>query len=347
MRKRYAYILAAAIALLPMLTSCRQELCYDHFPTASVELAWEYEWERDYGEYHLGSWDADYHTKPYHDLMPNKPEWVNMMTYFPNGTYDEHFMSPDGDKFQVDADRPCSMLFYNGDTEYIILSDVASVSEARATATTRSRASLSQVMERHPSSRITNPPDVLYAAYLDSVAGVKSHELRHLPVKMQPLVYTYVIIYEFDYGLERVALARGAIGGMAESVYLRDGSTSDETSIIIFDCGIMPYGCRAEVRSFGVPGFPDEYYGRKAVPAKAREYTLNLEVMLRSGDKVEFNYDISDQLARQPRGGIIKVTGLHIEADQQTYGAGFDVDVSGWDDDGDVIDLPMGGQTKK
>lgn len=337
---------AILAVLLPLLASCRQELCYDHFPMLDVDLTWELEWERDYGAHHAAGWDKNYFGCEYDALRPGVPEWVNMVRYYDDGSYREHFIySIEGELFRVEDNREFGMLLYNGDTEYIILRDMASVSDARATATTRSRSSLGHVLERHPQSRITNPPDVLYSAYVDRVESVGNHEVKALPTKMQPLVYTYVVNYEFDYGIERVALARGALGGMAESVYLRTGTTSDETAIILFDCGIQADGCHAEVHSFGVPGFPDEYYGRTVTPPQEREYTLNLEVKLLSGNIVEFNFDVSDQIAKQPRGGVITVKGLHIDADQQEFGGPFDVDVSGWEDDGEVIDLPVNGGT--
>ncbi len=347
MRKCRDYIAAALLGLLPLtFGSCRQELCYDHFPTIDMSLTWEQEWERDYGAHHSETWDAAYHGKKYTDLKPAKPEWVNMIRYYDDGRYHEHYLnSIDGERFQMEDNRDFGMLLYNGDTEYIILSDVASVSDARATATTRSRTSIGNVIERHPTSRITNPPDVLYSTYIDRVPTVSNHEVKPLTAKMQPLVFTYVVHYEFDYGIERVALARGALGGMAESVYLRTGTTSDATSIILFDCGIKAKECYAEVHSFGIPGFPDEYYGRTAAPPEGRQYTLNLEVKLLSGNTVEFNFDVSDQIAKQPRGGVITVTGLHIDADQQVFGGPFDVGLTDWDDDGEVIELPVNGGT--
>ncbi len=348
MTRFHSGILSALAAMMLILTSCRQELCYDHFPTLHVDLSWETAWERDYGQYHLEDWDAEYHGMQYTDLMPGIPEWVNLITYYDNNEYREHYMSPEGEKMQVVENKKSSMLLYNGDTEYIVLSDVASANNARATATNRSRATLTHMMERYPASRLTNPPDVLYAAYIDNVDPVSNHEVRHMPIKMQPLVYTYIIIYEFDYGLKYATIARGALGGMAESVYLRTGTTSEESSIILFDCGFKSYGCRAEVRSFGVPGFPDEYYGRTAADAKPREYNLNLEVMLRNGKVVEFNIDVTDQVKAQPRGGVIKVTGLRIEDEQAqggTSGGGFDVDVDNWDDN-ETYEILFGNQTK-
>lgn len=342
MRKNRYYIIAVAMLILPILASCRQELCYNHFPTLNVAFSWEQEWERDYGMSLSANWNAGYYGFDYQALRPQLPEWVALVGYTDEGEADERFLSPEGGSLIVDEHPQSSYLFYNGDTECIVFSDMAFYPNAHASATLRSRSNVSSVMSRHPDSRTTNPPDNLYAAFVTDIPVVLNHEVKTLPVKMQPLVYTYVVRYEFEYGLQHVRQARGALGGMAESVYLRDGSTSDETTIILFDCALRSFGCEAHVRSFGVPGFPDEYYGQHAPrQIKQRPYTLNLEVLLTNGKSVEFNIDISDQMANQPRGGVIKVDGLRIEDEQNLSDSGFDVDVSGWGDH-EIIDLPVG-----
>ncbi|MDE5568696.1 MAG: DUF5119 domain-containing protein [Muribaculaceae bacterium] len=332
--------IAVIMAVMSELTSCRDELCYDHYPSLSLGLAWEHEWERDYGMNHAANWDAAKHGFEYDDMRPERPEWVNMVITKPDGTTGEKYLKPEGDEFMVDLGEGQSYLLYNGDTEYIMLSDVASLNDARASATSRSRSGLSYINEHHPDVRSTNPPDVLYAAYVEKAPSFNIHDHLSLDVKMQPLVYTYVIRYEFEYGLEHVALARGAIGGMAESVYLRDGRTSENASVILYDCDIKPYGCEAHVRSFGTPGFPDEYYGRTESETTERPYSLNLEIMLTNGKSVEFNYDIADQLKNQPRGGVITISGIRIEDQIGASDSGFNVDVTDWPEH-DIIDLPI------
>lgn len=329
------------LAVMSMLTSCVDPLCYDHYPTAAIEFDWEQEWERDYGMDLFNTWDAAKHGMAYDALRPGKPEWVNMLRFTPGGDSEIDFLTPKGGKVIIDPGKDCSMLFYNGDTEFIILSNMASLTEARASATTRSRAAMSAIMQRHPDSRTTNPPDILYASFVEKIPDIAMHEVRQMPVKMQPLVYTYVVRYEFEAGLEYVALARGALGGMAESVHLRDGVTSEETSIILHDCSITPYGCSANVRSFGVPGFPDEYYGRADGESPERPYSLNLEVVLKNGKYLSYDFDISDQLKNQPRGGVITVSGIRVEAEVgNATGSGFEVDVSEWGHHED-IDLDL------
>lgn len=335
-------ILTLLLVMMSVLTSCREDLCYDHYPSIDVAITWEQEWERDYGSFHLDGWDQDYFGYEYDKLRPWVPEWVNVIRYFDDRRSSEKFLDPEGGKFIVNEDEGSSMLLYNGDTEYIVLSDVASLHDARASATLRSRAALSAILEKHPNARTTNPPDVLYSAFIDGLDPMKNHDRTQLPVKMQPLVYTYVITYEFEHGIEAVALARGALGGMAESVFLRTGTTSDESSIILFDCDIKSYGCHAQVRTFGVPGFPDKYYGRADLYAAVHPFTLNLELRLKNGNTVEFNYDISDQMRNQPRGGVIKITGIRIEDEQNQAQSGFEVDVDTWSDSSETIELPVG-----
>lgn len=335
-------ITTVAILVFTLLTACsRTELCYDHFPKAALSFEWEQEWERDYGTAHKTGWDSGYHGFDYDYLRPGFPEWINVVRYTDNNPDGEHYFSPEGGNVVFQEKGNHSFLIYNGDTEYIVLSDIASLPDARASATPRSRSSISYIMERHPGTRSTNPPDILYSSFIENVPDIPVHHTLPLPVKMQPLVYTYVVRYEFEYGINYVSLARGALAGMAESVYLRDGRTSDEATIILYDCDIKDYGCETLVRSFGVPGFPDEHYGRSGDDSADRPYTLNLEVLLTNGTTMEFNFDVADQIRKQPRGGVITVSGIRIEdEDNKTEASGgFDVDLSGW---GEVdVEFPL------
>lgn len=334
MRRKILHIYTVLV-LLVTCVSCRQELCYDHFPAIDLRFLWEQEWERDYGMNHIGSWDPEKHRYAYDELRPLVPEWVKMVKYYDDGRMVEQFFTPEGQRFEVPSDDQCSILFYNGDTEYIVLSDVASLQDARATATSRTRsgASLKNMKEMYEASRTTNSPDVIYSAFVERVEGVMVHEVKNMPVKMQPLVYTYLITYDFEEGIEYVAQARGALGGMAEGVYLRTGVTTDQTSIILFDCDVHSDACRCSVRSFGVPGFPDSYFGRSATGAE-HPFTLNLELQLKSGRTENFTFDITDQMKNQPRGGVIRVGGIKVDdSGGSSSSGGFQVGVTDWDDD--------------
>ncbi len=57
--------------LMAMMPSCRKELCYNHFRTASIGLEWEQEWKRDYGMAQDSDWDIRLHGFEYQSLRPN------------------------------------------------------------------------------------------------------------------------------------------------------------------------------------------------------------------------------------------------------------------------------------
>ena len=61
-----------------------------------------------------------------------------------------------------------------------------------------------------------------------------------------------------------------------------------------------------------------------------RPYTLNLEVKLTNGTLKSFTFDITDQMQRQPRGGVIVVKDIRIEDDENLSDSGFDVDLEDW-----------------
>lgn len=328
-----------------LLNACRKDLCYNHFRQADISIDWEYAWERDYGRNWGSDWDEETYGGTYASLLPGKPEGVTAWIYDSDGQSNQRFLSPDGGT-AVLSEGAHDFLFYNNDTEYIIFNfedeAVASQPEqAKATTSTRTRSTLKMM---HEGERTVSPPDVLYGAFVQGVPGIDLHESVPVSVTMRPLVYTYVIRYEFAEGLEHVALARGALAGMAESVYLRDGSTSDETVTILFDCELTSWGVQAVVKSFGVPGFPDKYYTKNAEnEGEERNYMLNLEVRLQNGKIIDLDpFDITEQMKQQPRGGLITVSHVVIPEGEAGFDSGFLVNVEDWDENTDIIDLPIG-----
>ena len=59
--------------------------------------------------------------------------------------------------------------------------------------------------------------------------------------------------------------------------------------------------------------------------------------MLKNGKIVNFNFNITDQMLKQPHGGVITVDGIKIsDSDGSSGGSGFDVSVDGWGEFEDV-----------
>ncbi len=322
-----------------MMGGCRKDLCYNHYRAMTLDVEWEQAWERDHGRQWNVCWDAATLGCAYEEFLPGVPEGITLLMYNGDGEPAKTFLRPDGGELIL-GEGVRSMLFYNNDTRCIVFDDMASAPLARASTSTRTRASLP---EMHAGERTVNPPDVLFGAFLPDVPEVGLHEKHERRVVMKPLVHTYLVRFKMDAGAEHVSLARGALAGMAESVMLRDGSTSEQTATLLFDCEVKAWGAEARVCSFGVAGFPDKYYAQKAQrAAKTPErYSLNLELMLRNGRTKTFFFDVTDQLADQPRGGVIEVGGITIGDEDISTDSGFDVNVSDWGEYED-IDLPIG-----
>ena len=338
--KRAFRMLAVALTTCVAAASssgCRKDLCYNHYREARIATDWECVWERDYGRGWASSWPAERFGMDYASLSPERASGITMLDYDETGRTTQNFFPPGGGSIVL-FEGAHSFLFYNNDTEYIVFNDMATLPSASATTTSRMRTSF---VNPHADERTVNAPDVLYGAFLEHVPPVKLHQSIRLAATLRPLVYTYLIRYEFDSGAEYVALARGALSGMAESVYLRDGRTSDRTATVLYDCSPVSWGVEATVRSFGAPDFPDEYYDRRAggEPSE-RNYALNLEVKLRNGKMKTFQFDVTEQLRNQPRGGVIVVEGLAISEDEIGSDSGFDGSVDDWGEYED-IDLPL------
>jgi len=342
--------MAAAISLPLLLSSCRKELCYDHDShtrgyRTEVRTSWEQAWERDYGMDWPANWDAAAFGAGYDALRPGMPAGVAAVVYDEDADAgrsvirDEIHLSSSGGKIITDGEL-CSLLFYNDDTEYIVFNGMSSLPEASATTRSRSRASYS-LTEAHSDERTVAPPDMLYGAFVSDYQAELMVGYQDLPVSLRPLTYTYLLRYEFEHGREYVALARGALAGMAESVYLRDGRTDDSSVTLLFDCSLTPYGVEARVLSFGVPAFPDKYYRHERAEETPRSYGTQLEVRLTNGKILKYDFDISGQMALQPRGGVITVSGISISDEEGSSGSsGFDVSVDGWGENID-IDMPL------
>ena len=122
---------------------------------------------------------------------------------------------------------------------------------------------------------------------------------------------------------------------MAESVYPCGGITGNESATILFDCSLTDFGAEAEVTSFGVPDFNPETDSRAE-----GKFGLNLEVRMKNGQFKTFEFDITEQVAGQPRGGVITVSGLEISDSEAGTGSGFEVTVEGWGEFQDIV-LPL------
>lgn len=316
---------------------CRKDLCYDHdrhAPRVQVSLqpAWECVWEYDHGMAWSENWNAERFSREYEELHPEQATGIAAFVFNEDGSRTEYHLPDEGGLLPMSEGRK-SLLFYNDDTSYIVFGNLDSWASATATTRTRTRATYTEL---HGNERTVNAPDVLYWARVEQFDAERTLGPVALPILFRPLVYTYMVRYEFDEGLEHVARARGALAGMAGSVYLQDGSTGDEAATVLYDCEITDYGVEALVTSFGVPGFSPDTRTTRA----DNTHGVNLEVMLTNGNLKNFDFDVTDQMAQQPRGGVITVSGLTVSREEASVESGFDVVVNGWGEYED-IEMPL------
>lgn len=335
-------LLACAAMATLLLSSCRKELCYNHWEhsmsvKADIRAAYEQEWELDCG----CAWEADWQTygfnTGYDALRPGLPSGLKVLVYSPGGQYEEQNGAPEGFLVRM-SEGEHSLLMYNNDTEYLLFNDLGSTATATVTTRTRTRVPYS---EEHRDEITVNAPDMLYSHYVEYWYGEKKLEADILDAGMKPLVFTYYIRCGFSSGAQYIRQARGALSGMAAEVYLKDGSSSEDVITVLFneeDCSVLADRVEARVLSFGLPGFSG---GSDEPVQDAVECFLTLDVELRNGNVKSFKTDVTAQMISQPRGGVLLVDGLVITDEEGSeLGGGFDVDVDGWGDYEDV-EIPV------
>lgn len=320
------------ISLLTM--GCRKELTYEPekiIPGYRMELEvdWTLDWEMSSGFNWSEVWDNELFEDDYDDYRPQKPEGFGVVLYDMSEedyAYNRELHLPtDGGKLSVD-ETTRAMLFYSDDSDYITVSDMSKPHTAYASTSTRAR---SQFEELHAGERTVNPPDRLYGAYLEIDLNYQEG-YQSQKVNFQPLVYGYVLRFAIDSNREYIALARGVFAGMAEGIYLKDGRTSDNAVTLLFDCKTTSYGVGTQVMTFGIPGH--SLADANKVDAN-RRYDVRLELMLNNGKTLTYEFDVTDQVNKQPRGGVIVLNDVKIPDEvAKEPNSGFNPAVEEWGD---------------
>ena len=133
---------------------------------------------------------------------------------------------------------------------------------------------------------------------------------------------------------------------MADGVNLLNGETLEKAVTILFDnqedygfdvVRVTDWGIEAIVRSYGLPGYPRVNY-----PTRGNPNALGINIFTKAGKMQRFECDVTEQMLKQPHGGVINWSGddIIIEKEAGTEGSGaFDVEVEDWEYE-DII-LPI------
>jgi hypothetical protein len=334
-------IFVSAFVAIVLLSSCdMRELCYDHNEHAyryQVNIKAEYEQEWQYPSKPSKDWAEiwpDTFSLSYSELKPYLPSGLRVLLY-DSIRYDKQNVDRSGGIVYL-TEPEKSILLYNNDTETILFNDEED--KQLAVATTRSvTRGLYQGNTYSTMNDINGKqePDVLYVTYVPSYFPISAVKAPVLNVLLKPVVYTYYIRYEFEYGAQHVALARGTLAGMAGSVNLHTQIAGDDLVTVMFDAKSRSFGVDSYVRSFGLPQDLS-----KVENQLIGEYTcaLNLQVTMFNGKYKTFEFDVTDQVVSQPKGGVIVVKGLRIE-DEEAEGDldGGLVEVDDWGPYEDII----------
>lgn len=320
------------LAIILLTAACEQkELCYDHEPHShraeyllnlTFDCEWEYNLENhvDWQQY----WQEEYGID-YNDIRPREPEGVRVHIYDEdNKTETVRNLTKENSTIRFIKEGHYDLLFYNNDTEYIVFSGLETF--ASAYASTRGGKTRTSLM---------NAPDMLFGAYLDSLFVEKKPVPETMTVVLRPLVFTYLLRFEVSEGAELIQQASGFLTGVAAGVSLSTGHTSEQEGMVAFECDMKgDYGTQSLVRCFGISDYPNPHYSRNDVETNSKN-EVYLEVALKNGKLQTFKFDITDQMRKQPRGGVILLNDIKIEEEPVNNG-GFNVSVNGWGEDVNV-----------
>ena len=345
------YFIIAVLAVMTCATSCvHKDLCEDHRAHAhryhiQIIADYRYDWEEHIYE-EATDWEyrwPDEFTLTYDELRPTKPSGLRVVNYNEAGTSNNlHNIKPDGGVITL-YEGLNDMLFYNNDTEYIIFSRSGTDATTRATTRTLTRTEYKASEFAVEGERTVSPPDMLFANYVEDYLPEKVVEPTPFEITLQPLVYTYKIRFEFVDGIEYASSAVASLSGMAESVELNTGETSEQSATILFDDLKIVYTneakdegyIRAVVKSFGTPAFPHPNYPTRTDVT----HGLKLEVRLRNNTIWTADVDVTEQVQLQPHGGVIIVKDLEIKKEDAMQGSGgFEPTVDEW---GPTEDIPL------
>lgn len=345
--KRYLYLYIVALVALFAASCTHKELVEDarryHINIhADYRLDWEDTYEMDWKS--PGHWPSEY--KPYDELRPTVPSGLIVYDYQDGkANYLGYTIGSDG-VIRLSGESS-NLLIYNSDTEYNVVTYESNGAMVRATTRTKTRASFTGNKFANADEETKKSPDMLFANYRENFYAERTLDPVDFNITLQPLVFTYYIRIPIKEGLKYVRRVghTGDLSGMADGVNMLTGETLDKAITILFDNAedygfdcirVTDWGIEAIVRSYGLPGYPHINY-----PTRNGKNGLGINIYLTNGKIARFECDVTDQVQKQPHGGVIEFTeDIIIEKEAGEEGSGaFDVEVDDWEYEDIVLPL--------
>ena len=255
------------------------------------EKDWEYEWD-----------NYNFLTN-FYDLFDD--EEFNFIVY----QYDNNDIAlDDGRHLQYPGGRLAlysdtqTILVFSNDFEYIILNGLDNLSQARI-----------YYYDKFVYKIINNIQDYIIETTGDSHNPTTFNTIE---AKIEPALYKYLIHLELSEESYIPELIRGGITGFAEGLYLKSKTLFGNTEVLFDD--VLNHKDRIYEFCFRCYGISPE----------ATSQVLNIEYTTSAGIE-SVSIDVTDQLAGQPKGGVIickNVTLPNLEDPNQVFTVSFETD---------------------
>ncbi len=200
----------------------------------------------------------------------------------------------------------------------------------------------SDVLPRAPGTeteRMVNSPDAIWRAKVDCIEVKPSIVTQTLTLTMSEAVFHYSAEIRNVENLSGVQSLSASISGMTGSMFIADGSVSDEMVTIPFEMTASDKTTlRGEWISFGHCGHSRS---RSEQPKTSGHHLLTVYAVLRDGTQWYHSYDITERLHELPDNeSLVTVDeGLHLPEASSTAAGGFNITIDDWQTI--PIDIPM------
>lgn len=230
-----------------------------------------------------------------------------------------------------------NVIVFNDDTEQISFGGRESYYKIHAYMSNINRNQFSLHKTDKAGTPTIGQPEMLYTAFNEEFSvqrDVASQQLMLTPKNVVKSLNIKILVE----GADRVAKVRGTLGGICSGILMHNQSNFSTEPASVFYDGFCRLGMiEAEINVFGFWGAYAEHS-----PEKPQPYVLGLELLLKDGNVVKYEVNITDKIIDS----IIETGGeIIIDAVEQEIiipelkpggDGGFDVEVGDWGDEDDV-----------